>query len=334
MARTSRRRAAPAAGRCLPGRRVRAGAGARAGLAAAAILFAAAAGGEIYRYTDDRGRLHFVEDLTRVPPRYRDRARPATGGAGEPSRYQRISEGGGSRSPAPGASPPPASLGAPLGAPFGAPSGSGYASPAPGGDRPVRVRVHRAGTAMLVQVRLDGRVVAPFLIDTGASDVVIPAAVAHELGLPESGRTQVYRTANGLVEHPVVMLRSVELGGAMARDVPASVSPTMEVGLLGLSFFNRFTYQIDAAAGVVTLIPNDLEARGLIRGGRSEAQWRAEYRSLHARLRDIAEERQRTPDSRGRKHRDLDDAEEALRKQLAVLDAEADRARVPLAWRN
>ena len=276
-------------------------------------------GGEIYRYTDDRGHLHFTEDLSAVPARYRDRVEPATGPPGRPSRYQRIAREGTAGAPEPGADPPPAARGT---------------GRVPGPEGVVRVRVRRAGPGMLVRVRLDGRVEAPFLIDTGASDVVIPAAVARELGLPESGRTRVYRTANGLVEQPVVMLRSVDLGGAVARDVPASVSSSMEVGLLGLSFFNRFTYQIDAAAGVVTLVPNDLEVRGLIRGGRSEAQWRAEYRGLRARLQAVSAERERTPSSRGRKHRELDRAEEALRRQLAALDAEADRARVPLAWRE
>ncbi len=276
-------------------------------------------GGTIYRYTDDRGGLHFVEDLSRVPARHRDRARPAEGPPGEPSRYQRIS-----RDPASGAPPPPA----------GAPPAVLAPGAAAGRSGVVRVRVARAGTGMLVRVRLDGRVEAPFLIDTGASDVVIPASVARELGLAASGRTRLYQTANGPVEQPVVMLRSVDLGGAVARDVPASVSSSLEVGLLGLSFFNRFTYQIDAAAGVVTLADNGLEARGLIRGGRSEAQWRAEYRGLRARLRAVAEERERTPPSRGRKLRDLHRAEEALHEQLAALDAEADRARVPTAWRE
>lgn len=284
-----------------------------------ALLLASGSGwgGEIYRYTDDRGRLHFTEDLSKVPPRYREQAR-AAGWDGHPSRYQRIASDPPPETVPGGGQPPPAGLGPGAGA----------------RPRAVRVRVRRAGAGMLVRVRLDGRVEAPFLIDTGASDVVIPASVARELGLTGSGRTQVYRTANGLVEQPVVRLRSVDLGGAVARDVPASVSPSMEVGLLGLSFFNRFTYQIDAAAGVVTLIPNDLEARGLIRGGRSEAQWRAEYRNLHARLRAVAEERARTPSSRGRKLRELDRTEEELRQQLAVLDAEADRARVPMAWRD
>ena len=73
--------------------------------------------------------------------------------------------------------------------------------------------------------------------------------------------------------------------GARAEGVPAAVSSTMQFGLLGLSYFNRFHYQIDPARGVVTLTPNDLEEQGLIRGGRSEADWRAEFAQMRARVR-------------------------------------------------
>ena len=39
----------------------------------------------------------------------------------------------------------------------------------------------------------------------------------------------------------------LSLGSATVQNVPASVSPNMSVGLLGLSFFNHFTYNIDGS---------------------------------------------------------------------------------------
>jgi clan AA aspartic protease (TIGR02281 family) len=189
---------------------------------------------------------------------------------------------------------------------------------------------------MLVAVRLNDRTVAPFLIDTGASYVLVPKAVADEAGVdmgPET-RTMRFSTANGVVEHPVVMLDSVELGTARAEQVPASVSEGMEIGLLGLSFFNRFTYQIDAAAGVVTLVENDLAASGGIVGGRSEAQWRGEFEALRMRLAELEMRREHTPSSRARKLDRLDEERDELERQLELLEAEADQAKVPDAWRR
>ena len=108
----------------------------------------------------------------------------------------------------------------------------------------------------------------------------------------------------------------------------------MEVGLLGLSFFNHFTYNVDAAAGVLTLVPNDLAESGAIRGGRSEAQWRAEYQDLRGRLERIEQESAAKSTSKARAQEKLEDERGALLAELAQLDGEADLARVPMSWRE
>ena len=285
-------------------------------LAWLACLPAAAALAEIYRWTDADGRVHFTQDLSQVPPRQRATAAGAARASGE-GRVQT----------------------------FESPAANGPAAVAPAGREAAgssatasthRIRVQRAGPSMLVVAVVNGVHRVPFLIDTGATDVLIPRSVAERIGLevgPET-RTKRYATANGMVEHPVVMLDSVDLGGAVAREVPASIGSEMAFGLLGLSYFNRFTYHVDAAAGVVTLVPNGLAEAGAIRGGRSEAQWGSEFRGLHDRIERVDAEAASTPGSHGREHRRLEAAREELAHQLALLDAEADSARVPGSWRE
>ncbi len=74
---------------------------------------------------------------------------------------------------------------------------------------------------MLVNVRLNDSVTAPFYVDTGASDVVLPEWVAKELGLDLSdARTAFYGTANGTIQQSLVTLDSVELGSAAPRRSP------------------------------------------------------------------------------------------------------------------
>ena len=204
-----------------------------------------------------------------------------------------------------------------------------------GWGRHVRIAVQRAGTNMMVNVRLNNTVSALFVVDTGASDVLLPQSVADALGF-EAGpntRTKRYLTANGVVEHPVVMLRSVNLGGAEVQNVPASISPSLHVGLLGLSFFNHFNYNIDAERGIVTLRPNQLAESGQIVGGRSQAQWQAEYDNLDQRREFLEKERGRTHPSHSREHRRLAAHLADLERQGELLDAEADQARVPMNWR-
>src|SRR5262245_35137787 len=282
-------------------------------LAWLACLPAAGALAEIYRWTDADGRVHFTQDLSQVPAGQRATAAGAARASGE-GRVQTFESAPGPAAQAPAGDSP-------------------HSSPT---AKPYRVRVQRAGAGMLVEAVVNGVHRVPFLIDTGATDVLIPRSVAQRIGLevgPET-RTKRYATANGMVEHPVVMLDSVDLGGAVARDVPASIGPDLEFGLLGLSYFNRFDTHVDAAAGIVTLVPNGLAEAGVIRGGRSEAQWRSEYRNLHDRIERVDAEAAKTPDSHGRERRRLEEERLELVHQLSLLDSEADGARVPVAWRE
>ncbi len=82
-----------------------------------------------------------------------------------------------------------------------------------------------------------------FLVDTGASGVVLNAADARRAGFaPEAlSFTGRARTANGDVRLAPVRLDQVSLGPVEARGVRASVSEgELFSSLLGMSFLNRF----------------------------------------------------------------------------------------------
>ena len=66
--------------------------------------FSLAARGEIYRWTDEQGRLHFTQSLDKVPPRYRAQARE--GAARAPSRDIQVVTGN-AAAPAPRPAPRP-----------------------------------------------------------------------------------------------------------------------------------------------------------------------------------------------------------------------------------
>lgn len=270
--------------------------------------------GEIYTWTDASGHSHYTQDLQSVPAEQRAAARERASASPTPSKVQTFSAS--PAAPAPGAVRRSASR-----------SSAG---------RTHRIPVDRAGTGMMVLVRINGRTVAPFIVDTGASYVLIPQSVADDAGIDvgPDARTMQFTTANGVVEQPIVTLESVELGTAQASDVPASISPSMPIGLLGLSFLNRFTYQVDASAGMLTLVENDLDEGGELRGGRSENQWRGEFAGLQRRLEEIEMRRETTPSSRSRLLAELDAQQDETERQLESLDAEADQVNVPDAWRR
>lgn len=82
-----------------------------------------------------------------------------------------------------------------------------------------------------------------FLIDTGASQVVLTQEDAARIGLDIDSLNfiGVALTANGEVATAPVRLDTVDLGGMRDRRVRASVnSGDMDNSLLGMSYLNRF----------------------------------------------------------------------------------------------
>lgn len=104
-----------------------------------------------------------------------------------------------------------------------------------------------AGGHFQVAAEVDG-VEVVFLVDTGASDVVLTPEDARRLGFDPSRLTysQIYQTANGLGRGAPVTLNRVTVGPISLRDVRASVNETpMDRSLLGMSFLNRIGgYQV------------------------------------------------------------------------------------------
>lgn len=135
------------------------------------------------------------------------------------------------------------------------------------GLRPVRAQQWANGTqaevpldgngqSWFVRATLNGSVRGLFLLDTGASYCVLAPAAARRLSLPPSNAKITLRTANGLVQAPVLKINSIDIGGSRARDVQTvvhdAVAPPLD-GIIGLSFLNNFTYAVDPRRRVLRL---------------------------------------------------------------------------------
>lgn len=89
------------------------------------------------------------------------------------------------------------------------------------------------------------------LIDTGATGVAISQHVADRLGLISQDAIST-RTANGTAVSYLVRLKTVQLGGIVAHDVAATISPGLEGdALLGMSFLGRMDVRL--YRGVMTI---------------------------------------------------------------------------------
>jgi len=87
-----------------------------------------------------------------------------------------------------------------------------------------------------------------FLVDTGASDVVLSRKDAERAGYHTGDLdfTQVYQTANGLGVGAPVRLDSIVVGPIRFYDLPASVNDAdLSSSLLGISFLERLeSYEV------------------------------------------------------------------------------------------
>ncbi|MCR9150306.1 MAG: TIGR02281 family clan AA aspartic protease [Rhodobacteraceae bacterium] len=82
-----------------------------------------------------------------------------------------------------------------------------------------------------------------FVVDTGATHVVLTRADAARAGIDPDGLAYLgqARTANGIVRTAQVRLDSLSLGPVQMADLRAVVNDgEMDVSLLGMSLLNRF----------------------------------------------------------------------------------------------
>lgn len=79
-----------------------------------------------------------------------------------------------------------------------------------------------------------------FLLDTGATNISVPASVARTAGLKQ-GRQAMVNTANGVVPVYQTELDTVQLGAIKLQYIQAHINPHMsdDIVLLGMSFMKH-----------------------------------------------------------------------------------------------
>jgi clan AA aspartic protease (TIGR02281 family) len=120
-------------------------------------------------------------------------------------------------------------------------------------------------------VQMSGGLIAPvvindafklnFIVDSGASDVSIPAEVfaslvrANTVTRADITGNRSYKNADGEVfQSQTFMIRSLKIGNLEATEVQAKVSPAHAPALLGQSFLKRFkSWSIDNATQELVL---------------------------------------------------------------------------------
>jgi clan AA aspartic protease (TIGR02281 family) len=132
------------------------------------------------------------------------------------------------------------------------------------GEGVLDIPLRRVGGVFLVTARINYQITTNFVVDTGATSVMISHALADQLGLDYAHtRKQITVTASGFLESPRVVLDSIRVPdeeGAGVVGVEAHVAtlpgaPPGIGGLLGQSFLRHFQVTIEAERAVMHLQP-------------------------------------------------------------------------------
>ena len=110
----------------------------------------------------------------------------------------------------------------------------------------VRIRASDGGH-FLANAEVEGKRVR-FLVDTGASSVVLTSDDAKRLGIRVDNLVYSVEvaTANGRSFVAPIRIKSISLGTIHVEDVPAAVARDgLDTSLLGMSFLRRLTVQFD-----------------------------------------------------------------------------------------
>jgi len=270
--------------------------------------------GEMYKWVDEKGTLHFADDLSKVPEKYRSDAEMRKA----PKEMKEVSVPETQEKPktAPGITSPPGTV-----------EPQGY-----------EVNLFRRNELWLTEVILNGRAKQYFIVDTGASFTLISRQIANELGIPINETTPFIRVASvsDVMLTPLVTLRSLQVGKAEVENVDALVytMPTYQ-GLLGNSFLNKFKVVIDSLNGKMTLFSMQGTPSPDRPGGYSREYWIGQFRFYNRNLEELR--RLKTNyESRGSRA-ELNRINNAIRyfeSQLSELERKASFAGVPRNWRE
>jgi aspartyl protease family protein len=135
-----------------------------------------------------------------------------------------------------------------------------------GGPKTLTIKTERSGPHHIIRAALvgpNGHIqMASFIVDTGATDLVLPDSMIRRLGFTESDLEPIQlQTANGVVEGRKGVLKSVQFGGPDNNDAVERVTAvflsdeeTGGIALMGMNVLGRYKITIEDDADQIVLV--------------------------------------------------------------------------------
>ncbi len=200
---------------------------------------------EYYRWVDEKGAVHFTDNLYSIPEKYRDQV--------EKRRYVP------SREPS-------------------APSAERETGQSQ--SRRVVVPFKREGNLIIVEGVVNQSAPVRFILDTGAEISSLPRSVGQQLGIdPGSSVLITMMGVGGSTDVPLVEVDSIRVGEAEVTNLEVTLGdlPLKETGLLGADFLSDYKVDIRYDENQVVLEPQTRPY-----GGHSFEWWQKKFRLFQA----------------------------------------------------
>lgn len=268
--------------------------------------------GDVYKWVDEKGTLHFTDDLSKIPEKYRPEVETIKRPKGKETIESSPTDLRGKNSSSILQKEEPPSYEVPL------------------------IRKYEI---FLAEVVLNERLKQYFVVDTGASFTLISQQTANDLGISIDETTPFLRVSS--VSHvlltPLITLKSIRVGRAELQDVEALVytMPNYQ-GLLGNSFLNKFKVTIDSLNGKMILYSLKGSPSPDRPGGYSKDYWVSQFRFYHRTLEELKKLKS-IYESRSSSTQELTRINNGIRYfeyQLNELERKASLAGVPRNWRE
>ena len=267
---------------------------------------------EMYKWVDEKGTVHFTDDLSKIPEKYRSSSES----------QKTLKEG-----PVPKKEEKPVSIPTPQ-----------KPSEPVGFEIPIKIK----GEVAVAEVILNKQEKHEFIVDTGASFTKISWKMAEELRITIDENTPFIpiATASDVVLNPLVTLKSLSVEKAEVENVDVTIGdlPGYEGGLLGNSFLYKFKVVLDPINGKMTLFSLQEEPSPDRPGGYGKDYWVSRFRFYHRILERLKQMKA------SYEKRDLRSEKVSLNRvinairyfenQLNELDRKASFAIVPRNWRE
>jgi clan AA aspartic protease (TIGR02281 family) len=211
------------------------------------MMFASPTQSAIYKWKDEKGKTHFTDSLSKIPPQFRKK--------GDLKTMKGV----------------PADSENSVKLLYPEQNSSSYAIP---------IKPHGGGH-FIVEALINGSTKVNLMVDTGASMVILSDRLGDLLGVNNNQNLPAmnFSTAGGTIQSPLFILDSLKIGNAEVFGVEASTNPNFNGdvdGLLGMSFLGEFKLEMDRENFTMLLKPTAKRGENLW-DGHNEAWWKKKY---------------------------------------------------------